>query len=79
MSKQERFAQPLKMFIVEIATRSGPRVWMSSGFRESPRGRAYYTYTTDRSKAQRFAKYTAEEIVKKLRSDYRRIGIVHPE
>lgn len=57
-------------------TRHDYSFWMASGINEDKRGR--FSYTRDRKQAREFAKLTAEELVGRLRRDYRRIARVEP-
>ena len=78
MNNQDTFAQPLKMFVVAILCKSGRyERFMSSGINEDRKGR--FSHTTDRAKAQKFAKLTAENLVERLRKEYRLTAQVEAE
>lgn len=85
MKDQERFAQPHKMFVVAILCKYGRGRhgntyygrWMASGINEDRRGR--FQHTTERTRAAKFAKLTAESLVETLRKNYRLIARVEPE
>jgi len=84
-STQANFEQPTEtQYIVGLEARGGGVVaWMASGIRNnekrSGRGRANFCHTTDRTRAQRLPKATAELLANRVRNEWRMMPVVEAE
>lgn len=74
----EKFAQPLKMFIVSLLCRRGYDLYMKTGINEDWGGR--FTTTPHRDQAAKWGKLTAENLAALLSSkSYGMKARVEPE